>query len=303
MNRYILIFFFIVTYLYSSGDNSQIKLKVKHKKNITEVKLLVKSQMRGIEISKLRIEPDYITNLDVKLNNTSIFNIDNSFYIASNPLFIFKYKSTEKKDLLEIFITNNKGIVTKSSTIIEEKQLKYIPLSVESKELNKETNILKHQIWKAQTTEDAIESLYGKINIINTDKITLRFPEEANGASVPINIKSTLDLESIAIFSDGNLRSTIALITIPPNGIIDYRINVKLTEPGLFNLTVIGKGKNGNFYKQVKQINSDGGIICFMSGGGSDEDWKAYCNNKFQTRGKRLKEMLRLENQQNALKK
>ena len=110
----------------------------------------------------------------------------------------------------------------------------------------------KPKSWEKDSVEGAIEELYGATKPID-GSIKLKTPKIAeNGGSIPVNIKSKLDLESVAVFQDANPRATVAVFTVPENGIINYSMRIKMRKTG--KITVIGKARDGKLYKVVNDV-------------------------------------------------
>ena len=111
----------------------------------------------------------------------------------------------------------------------------------------------KPKAWAAEKSHEAIKALYGNAGLKKTDKIKMKAPKLAeNGGSIPINIKTDLDLESLAIFQDANPKSLTAVFTIPKNAIIDYDFRIKMRQTAV--VTIVGKAKDGTLYTIAKEI-------------------------------------------------
>ena len=111
----------------------------------------------------------------------------------------------------------------------------------------------KPDAWKAEHSPEAIKAMFGDGALKTTDKIKFKAPKLAeNGGSIPINIKSDLDLETIAIFQDANPRSTTAVFSVPENAIIDYDFRIKMRKTAV--VTVVAKAKDGTLYTTSKEI-------------------------------------------------
>jgi len=111
----------------------------------------------------------------------------------------------------------------------------------------------KPKAWQAVTSKDAIVALYGSDALTKTDKIKLKAPKLAeNGGSIPINIKSDLELETIALFQDANPRSLTTVFTIPEGAIINYDFRIKMRKTAL--VTIVAKGRDGKLYTTAKEI-------------------------------------------------
>jgi sulfur-oxidizing protein SoxY len=110
----------------------------------------------------------------------------------------------------------------------------------------------KPDAWKAADSKSAIAALYGAEPVDTTD-ITVKAPKLAeNGGSIPINVKSELAIESIAVFQDANPRSAVAVFTVPEGGIINYDFRIKMRKTS--NVTVVAKTKDGKLLKVVTPV-------------------------------------------------
>jgi sulfur-oxidizing protein SoxY len=111
----------------------------------------------------------------------------------------------------------------------------------------------KPKAWTAEHSPEAIKEMFGAGGLKQTDKIKFTAPKLAeNGGSIPIGIKSSLDLETIAIFQDANPRSTTAVFTVPVGGIIDYDFRIKMRKTAV--VTIVAKGRDGTLYTTSKEI-------------------------------------------------
>jgi len=107
--------------------------------------------------------------------------------------------------------------------------------------------------WKAEHSPEAIKALYGDGKLEKTDKIKFTAPKLAeNGGSIPINLKSSLDLESIALFQDANPRSLTTVFTVPAGGIINYDFRIKMRKTAV--VTIVAKARDGKLYTTSKEI-------------------------------------------------
>lgn len=111
----------------------------------------------------------------------------------------------------------------------------------------------KPNAWTQEHSAEAIKEMYGSAGLKETKEIKFTAPKLAeNGGSIPIGIKSNLDLESIAIFQDANPRSAVAVFTIPKGGIIDYDFRIKMRKTAV--VTIVAKGRDGVLYTTSKEI-------------------------------------------------
>ena len=63
-----------------------------------------------------------------------------------------------------------------------------------------------------------------------------------------------MNLESVAIFSKGNLHPTIAVFSVPKDGIVDYFLNARSTKECHVKFIVVGKGRDGKLYHTLKEM-------------------------------------------------
>ena len=91
---------------------------------------------------------------------------------------------------------------------------------------------------KSHTVDDAMTELFGtsKTTVAN---VKLKAPDIAeNGAVVPLQISSKLAGKTVAIFQDANPESLVAVFTVPADGIIDYKLRIKLAKTGTVTVVV-----------------------------------------------------------------
>ncbi len=107
--------------------------------------------------------------------------------------------------------------------------------------------------WTAEHSPEAIKALYGDGKLEKTDKIKFTAPKLAeNGGSIPINLKTDLDIESIALFQDANPRSLSTVFTVPEGAIVNYDFRIKMRKTAL--VTIVAKGRDGKLYTTAKEI-------------------------------------------------
>lgn len=113
----------------------------------------------------------------------------------------------------------------------------------------------KPTVWTAHTVEDGIAAMYGT-SATTESGISIKMPDvAANGGAVPINIKSDLDIKSIAIFQNANPESAVAAFTVHENSIVDYDLQIKLKSDGTpITVTVVAEGKDGKLYSGVNTL-------------------------------------------------
>jgi len=107
--------------------------------------------------------------------------------------------------------------------------------------------------WEAEKTVDGIKALFGTGDV-TTKGIKVTAPKLAeNGGSIPINVKSKLDLDTIAFFQDANPRCLSCVFTVPEGAIIDYDFRIKMRQTAFVNIVgrERGTGKLYNFTKEI----------------------------------------------------
>ncbi|GIT97702.1 thiosulfate oxidation carrier complex protein SoxZ [Sulfurovum sp. TSL1] len=263
MKRIKLNYFFIILLLLTlninaySNDFRIIRAQAVLDGNIVKIKVQIKSNMIDKDTAlRKRIRPEYISHVTAKVNNKTIYDIATSAYLNKTPLLSFQYKSHAKNDIIEFFITDNNGKQIKQSIQVDHSKRKQTITKPENIYFLTDSNLTKPKLWEATTTKEAINELYGSITPIN-GHIKLTVPSlVANHRDVPIHIQSNENLESFAIFIDKNPRPTIAVVTNPLDGIIDYKFLLRMVttlDDVYYPITIIGKGRDGKFY-QVKDV-------------------------------------------------
>jgi len=112
---------------------------------------------------------------------------------------------------------------------------------------------VKPDAWKAEKSPDAIKALFGDGALKTTDKIKFVAPKLAeNGGSIPITLKSDLDIETIALFQDANPRSLSVVFSVPEGQKVDYAFRIKMRQTAL--VTIVAKAKDGTLYTLAKEI-------------------------------------------------
>jgi len=94
----------------------------------------------------------------------------------------------------------------------------------------------------SHTVEDSMKELFGTSKT-TVGKVKLKAPDIAeNGAVVPLQVSSKLVGKTVAIFQDANPESLVAVYTVPANGIINYKLRIKMAKTG----TVTAVVQDGN---------------------------------------------------------
>ena len=107
--------------------------------------------------------------------------------------------------------------------------------------------------WEDAKSVDAIKSMFGDGELNKTDKIKMIAPKLAeNGGSIPIRLKSNLDIETIAFFQDANPRSSTVVFSVPEGQKVDYSFRVKMRQSAY--VTVVAKTRDGKLHTLNKDI-------------------------------------------------
>ena len=111
----------------------------------------------------------------------------------------------------------------------------------------------KASAWEAEKSADAIKAMFGDGKLNPTDKIKMVAPKLAeNGGSIPISLKSDLDIETIAFFQDANPRSATVVFSVPEGQKVNYSFRIKMRQTAY--VTVVAKTKDGKLHTLTKEI-------------------------------------------------
>lgn len=234
-----------------------MKIKIKNdNKNIYINAFFIVPKRTKEEVTGKVISSEHITHIVAKVDNVTVYEVYTSKYISENLLIKFKIKKHLYNKKIKFILTDNKGNVKYENFKIKNS------IKVGKKTLlnsTKQTSFKKQKIWKLTTPKEAMKSFYGKTEGIE-NIIKVKVPElSENPFSIPINIQSDIDMKSIAIFENANPHSTVAIFSVPENGIIDYYLRMKMKMKCDTYITVVGEGINGKLYKTTKEIYLSGG--------------------------------------------
>ena len=110
----------------------------------------------------------------------------------------------------------------------------------------------KPEAWTTTKVEDSIKAVFGDLPK-GEGKIKLKAPDIAeNGAVIPVTISTKLNAKTVAIFQDANPESTVAVFSVPENGIIDYSVRIKMAKTGTVTVVANVDGKLISASKLVK---------------------------------------------------
>lgn len=102
----------------------------------------------------------------------------------------------------------------------------------------------------AKSIDGAMKELFGTSNTTE-GKVKLKAPAIAeNGAVVPLHISSKLSASTVAVFQDADPEALVSVYTVPANGIIDYKLRIKLAKTGTVKVVV----KDGDTLYSASQL-------------------------------------------------
>ncbi|SFV68414.1 hypothetical protein MNB_SM-4-1400 [hydrothermal vent metagenome] len=258
MNKYLLVLILISPQLFAL---ERVFYKAKQTKDFVESTFLIKNPMRGKERAKYRqLKEDYLTRIIIESNNKVIYNVYTSPNINKYPILKFRFRNSFYEDNVTVTTINNNKKTTK--TVLGKNYIKSRwnvlastdQINVSTRDENIYTNA---KLWKISNMDEAIKGFYGDGNFSYTNEIQITLAEIGSTSSFPIHIKSTLNLDSIGIFHDSHTyptTSTIAIIKVPANAIIDYQVKFKIPYGCGINIVIIAKEKNGTVYRINKII-------------------------------------------------
>jgi sulfur-oxidizing protein SoxY len=104
----------------------------------------------------------------------------------------------------------------------------------------------------ATSIDAAMKEIFGTSSTTEAD-VKLKAPAIAeNGAVVPLAITSKLAGSTVAIFQDANPESLVSVYTVPANGLIDYKLRIKMAKTGKVVAVVQADGKLYSATTKVK---------------------------------------------------
>lgn len=111
----------------------------------------------------------------------------------------------------------------------------------------------KPKAWAAEKSADAIKEMFGSGGLKKTDAIKFKAPKLAeNGGSIPIDLSSKLDIETIALFQDANPRSATVVFSVPEGQKVNYSFRIKMRQTAV--VTIVAKTRDGQLLTTSKEI-------------------------------------------------
>ncbi len=232
---------------------TDIKLKSMQKGDELRVKFMIKNPMLTEEqATKKRINVDFIEHITLRVGERIVFDMSNSAYVSRNPMIKVSTTNFTTDENVTLTITDNHGKKESKSTTIKVASPFNTQKKVWEKGEVRDYRKSNPALWRARTVTDAAEILYGNVDYHEGNfKITM--PRVAiSSAYVNIRIESDLDLESMALLTNANPHSTVAVFSIPKGTKVDYDLRIKAKNYVEPYVVIIAKGRDGKFYKSIK---------------------------------------------------
>jgi len=228
------------------------KAKVRQYSNdITYAKVLIRNQMLTKEQAQRReTEQVYISKVKATQNEKVVFELISTEYLSKNPILKFKYKS-QKGEYLNIEAIDNHSTAKNIRTKIKK--------SSSSKE-RQEIEFQEDTVLAYNEGNLAIEEFFGKVELIETNKVQLISPKVgSNGASVPVSIYTNIEAKSITLFAleEESKMKFVCQWKLNENSIIDYDVRIKLNAQASGDATsirIVIEGNDGDFYTVGKNV-------------------------------------------------
>ena len=254
MKQYLL--FLLIPIIVFAQDNANLDMRAKANSDgaIVNAKFELKNQMISFRTARHHgIEADFISHITAIVENKIVLDMSISPYLRRSPVIKYKFKDIHQASSIKYTITDIQDrqkehvfeIKRNQKTLLEQKGIKYSDSIIID---FRKTNPL---AWNATNINKAIKELYGSVENPIKSKVNLFLPESE--CSFPIEISSNIDLESLAVIIEtGGIVSPLAVFSISPYSIIDYKVNARRPYKD-YTLVVIGKDREGKFYKETKK--------------------------------------------------
>lgn len=230
-----------------------MKIKSKQKGDMLNVKYMVGNRMlTADQAQKKGVAVDYIEHATLRVGERIVSDMSSSFYLSKNPIMKVKVKNYETDKKLILTITDNRG--NKKSQSIKIKGKSTLNMEKHAMETGEVRDYRKSHpsLWQAKTVTDAAEILYGDVKY-NEGDFEITIPKlVSNGGAIPIDIKSDRELESLAILTNGNPHSAIAVFSVPNGVKANYSLKFKVKNYKDLYVVIIAKGRDGKYYKSIE---------------------------------------------------
>jgi len=278
--KLLLIFLLFISLEAIAKDNRWMNAKSKMSDETTLTKAIFKSPQEnneyqqikysdpcGVGIRTITVEGNlsrYITHVTARVNDYTVLDMYTGPSMSKHPIIKFLYKNIKDADTIKFSALDNKGLQRKAAFPIKK------PESVAAKFVSpplpqKKAAAINMEAFKADSVPMAIKTLYPQFKNPVEGKIEIGLPGVASNTDIiPVSVSSNIDLESIAVLSENTQTPVIAVFS-NHFGVIDYTFKIRVYPTGLsgqFTITVIGRGRDGMFYKAVKSAQYAFGDCC-----------------------------------------
>ncbi len=237
-----------------------MRVKAKQNKEYLNMKMLIHNPMYSQEMAKKRNQPaHYLRHLRVTIKDTLLMDATLTPRLSKNPILKAKliYKPTMTTKPL-LCVEDNVGFsMCKAANL---------PRGAKAQEyhLNNTVDyrIQKPKVWSATTINEAIRQFYGNVKF-REGEFSVKMPKLAvNGGSVPIKVESQKELESILVLADGDVNKAVIAFHVPLGQKANYDFRFKARDFGERRAVIVGKGRDGKYYKTVHPFEIAGPPTC-----------------------------------------
>ena len=227
-------------------DSFKMRVKTKrYAKDVAKVKVLIShDSLTKREAKRKRLQQFYLTRVVFKEDEKRILEIKSTPYLSKNIVLKFTYKSYGGKKL-HVQAYNNFGKSVTQSAVIKDDTRTKKPLVLASD--TEKMTIVSHN-------DNAIYDYFGDIDLIPSHEIQLTAPYVAsNGASVPVNVRSTIKAKRVTLFAseEDNSSKMIVEWILYRQTLVDFGIKVKLdnyANNGDNTVSAVIESEDGKFY-------------------------------------------------------
>ena len=229
-----------------------VKIKAKQKGDMLHVKFMIKHPMiTPTQAMKKNLYPRYIEHIDLRVGRRLIADISMGYNISINPIFKFKnIKNSDTTSQVYLKARENTGEHYSGSASVKIKEVSAVHGTAGERNENAiDYHRTNPGFFDADSVEAALEALYGKVHY-EEGGMEVTVPKViSNPGAIPVTLKSDLDLESVAVLTDGNAHPAVAVFHIPKGVKADIALKMKAQKyTHDIRLIVVGKGRDGQYH-------------------------------------------------------
>ena len=234
------------------SPRNPVKIKAKQKGDMLYVKFMIKHPMlTPKQAMKKNLYPRYIEHIDLRVGRRLIADISIGYNISVNPRFKFKnIKNSDTTSQVYLKARENTGERYSGSASVKIKEVSAVHgMAGERNENTIDYHRTNPGFFDADSVEAALEALYGKVHY-EEGGMEVTVPKViSNPGAIPVTFKSDLDLESVAVLTDGNAHPAVAVFHIPKGVKADIALKMRvLTRFDDVHLIVVGKDRGGRYH-------------------------------------------------------